>query len=1111
MLKLVLGRAGSGKSHYMMQQMARAQKARGGSILYIVPQQFTHQAERLLLSRTDLPGLLDIEVLSFARLCTRILDETGGLATPRISDSGRAMLYRAALGQIKDGLIFYRQSASRGGFAARLAVQRAELDAFCVTTEDLRQAASSAPTQHLKQKLSELALLLDTGDEALHTRALSTDNLALEVAGRLQQSALIRDALIFVDDLESLTPQYATLLFAMMQVCREMTVSFCIDPDDAQHPRYDIQRGMMARVTDMARDSLWPVETVKLPQRRRDVAPELVHLEANLFHYPAKPYGGPAGAIHLSAAQTPDAEADTVAAQIVALCRDNGLRYGDIAVILTDVDMYRPHIEQAFARCGIPAFYDFKRPVRGSGAMSALQRLLSMCVRPWQSGDIFSVLKTGLTYFADDLIFRMENYVLARGIQGARRWHVPWDVEEADADIEQARRELTAILDPYLDAMRRDISVCARIDLVFDTLTALRVQENLENLVAQLNENGFHEAASETAQVWDALCEALSQLGTAMAKDILGCKDFLLMLEEGLFDVELGIIPTTVDQVTVSSFRRYRAGGVKALFVLGASAAAMAQAPETEGLLSPEDIDILKEGGLSVGFTKRHRNQQKKWDTYMALTRATQALSVSYCLSDISGAPQNASPLMIHLLALFPGLKRIRPMNTNLLSTAEGAYPVFICNIRRERDGLSVPGWLRDAKAYYLGQPQWQERAASLFDALELRPDTHLEQETVRALFPRPLTAAVTQLERFARCPFSHMAAYGLKARERAVYESGQHRDTGTLLHEVMHRLSMEIMQGRIDPGMLERRDSDAWVERTFGELASGSDIYLSILREQSPSSAALKDRLESACRDMAWAMVESLKYSLFRPWGAEIDLGSASMPAVTVPLGGGEEARLSGRIDRVDGMRLEDGRAALRIVDYKSGHKSLSPEEVFYGLKLQLPAYLMALSDDPQRFGADDVTAAGMLYFNLVEPGYYKKPKKQDDSPACLPYRMDGLVLEDEAVLYGMDTTCENGKGSRIANLGGSHRLAPEYMHRLLAYTRQKLGNLARGIAAGDARVYPSRRSREFACTYCPYKGVCAYDQRLMPPVNYMPPMGKPDNVLEKMGKEKGHAPSDE
>src|SRR5262249_28579685 len=144
----------------------------------------------------------------------------------------------------------------------------------------------------------------------------------------------------------------------------------------------------------------------------------------------------------------------------------------------------------------------------------------------------------------------------------------------------------------------------------------------------------------------------------------------------------------------------------------------------------------------------------------------------------------------------------------------------------------------------------------------------------------RPL--ALTQLERYARCPFQGFAAIVLRAvRDEEVNDGPTLRERGTLVHAALaHALS--DLPGRLEPAELFALAG----ERAREHLFSG------------PLSALRRASLESVLSDvrafLRWSFERSdaLRFQeAERPFGADLDWRP-------LELGG---HFVSGRIDRID------------------------------------------------------------------------------------------------------------------------------------------------------------------------------------------------------------------
>ena len=120
-VQFVLGRAGTGKTTYCMNEIVKELKERpmGAPILFIVPDQMTFQMEYELTNR--LPhGMIRAQVYSFKRLSWRILQETGGLNVPHLSPLGVKMLLRKIVEKHQSDLLVYGQVTDQLGFYDQL-------------------------------------------------------------------------------------------------------------------------------------------------------------------------------------------------------------------------------------------------------------------------------------------------------------------------------------------------------------------------------------------------------------------------------------------------------------------------------------------------------------------------------------------------------------------------------------------------------------------------------------------------------------------------------------------------------------------------------------------------------------------------------------------------------------------------------------------------------------------------------------------------------------------------------------------------------------------------------------------------------------------------------
>ena len=105
MLKLYIGPAGSGKTAAVMDEIRRRVLAQAPDNWLIVPEQYSHEAERELCLRCGDTMSRYAEVFSFSGLARRVLSEQGGAARPVLDKGGRLLCMSLALSGV--GALIY--------------------------------------------------------------------------------------------------------------------------------------------------------------------------------------------------------------------------------------------------------------------------------------------------------------------------------------------------------------------------------------------------------------------------------------------------------------------------------------------------------------------------------------------------------------------------------------------------------------------------------------------------------------------------------------------------------------------------------------------------------------------------------------------------------------------------------------------------------------------------------------------------------------------------------------------------------------------------------------------------------------------------------------------
>ena len=117
MLRLLVGKARTGKTATMIKEIAAAVEKRQGGRLVIVPEQYSHEAERELCAACGDSMSLYAEVFSFTGLARRVMSICGGGAAKYMDKGGRLLCMALAADRVRTQLRVYGRcvSAARPG------------------------------------------------------------------------------------------------------------------------------------------------------------------------------------------------------------------------------------------------------------------------------------------------------------------------------------------------------------------------------------------------------------------------------------------------------------------------------------------------------------------------------------------------------------------------------------------------------------------------------------------------------------------------------------------------------------------------------------------------------------------------------------------------------------------------------------------------------------------------------------------------------------------------------------------------------------------------------------------------------------------------------------
>jgi ATP-dependent helicase/nuclease subunit B len=1164
-LRIIAGPAGSGKTIYVTEEIVNDLLRRralpgGAQILLIVPDQATFQMERKVLEDPRLQGFFDLHVLGLRRLCYRVLEETGGVPFPFITPVGRSMAIQSVLWEHRKDLTVFASMVDHPGFRETLGKTLQELSLYEVTPDLMRPVAGSATNlPYLEQKVHDLEVVFRAYRDFLSGRFFDPEDYLEMAAVKMPESSLVKGAVVWIDGFSGFTPKEYKVLRALMKSAARTNIALCLDRGELTRPPsasslFHPTRQVYETVVAQAKDAGIPIEQVvylgedgALPRFRG--SPDLARLERAVRLDPLSGGAAPAGqdqaeqdgqpGVVLVSAANPLAEVEYVAREIIRLVRDEGLRYRHITVEARDLSGYADLIPLIFADHEIPFFLDQKRVISHHPLAELVRSALEVVTTSFASESVFRYLKTDLVPIDREVVDRLENYVLAHGIVG-ERWisDEPWSYvrksmvsdedaagESADAEFADAARRRAI---PHLERFYRKLKekkvhlkAAEASQVIYDLLIDLDVPRTLEEWQSSADESGDLSDARDHAGVWDKVMEILEQADEILGEEEVDLNTYQVLIEAGLEDIRLGVIPPSLDQVLVGTLDRSRQPDCKVTFLIGALTGVLPKRQSEDSVFTDPEREHFEERGIELEPDSKVRQFHEQYLVYIALTRPSMRLYMSYPLSDAEGKAQAPSHVVSMVKRVFPGREEVMaalepsgkwPDDLDYVVPARGRGITArrLSLLRRGRRAGAA--WTETYR--WLIEPERVEASRPVLGSLaftnKLRP---LKRSLVQKLYGSAAVTSVSRLERFGACPFYHFAADGLGLRERDIYRL-EPADAGTFLHNAMKGLVEHLWARGVDWTDL----GEAGVVALAGSIV---DKMVPDVRNELFMTSARYRYVASALRRVvgraASVTAEHMRRSGFRPVLAEVKFGmEGGLPPYRIEVGPGEEVLLRGQIDRVD-LGFSGGQPYLRVVDYKSSARSLDLVEVWSGLALQLLIYLIVALENWSliaRTGREKLAThpaplpAGALYFTLRDPMIPAKGPVPDDVAAknvIKALRTTGLLVDDLDVLRAMDSQSEAHSDIipvrfTAKGVGGRSSVVPMAdLQRLLMYVKGKVKEMCHRIYRGEIEIAPYRRGQARACTYCPYGALCSFDI-LVPGNRYRVIVPPADGIWEEV-----------
>lgn len=906
--------------------------------------------------------------------------------------------------------------------------------------------------------------------------------------------------------------------------------------------------------------------------------------------------------------QDPRDEIEFVCSEISRLVRTGKYHYRDFAVLAAGTADYEDDAPHIFESYHIPYFMDANVSIFFNPLLEFIESALRIVRFGFRSEDVINFMRTGLTDFDGDEVDLVDDYLFSAGYKGVKAFsneftllpdgfsqeelvqinvlrerllylrsagdadHFVNAAHSANADYSEITQIENILLHsdskqgntdgngqeaPYYTLekfaaalSKKDLTYKSAATAIYNLLSAYDVEKKIFEKHLEFSDAGDQLHSKEYEQIFQKVIEVLDRMVRLLGDEPCTCDEFsddIMML---LSSINVGVLPYSNDCVVFGDMERSRLSEIRVLFLVGCHDGNIPGSFGNGGLLSDSEREKLSSLDFHLAPTAREKAFIKKFYLYLALTRSSEALFLSFTKKDKTGNSVLPSYLILDILKMFPDMSiqniqknardRIYSRETLVPYLAEGlreyalhAGPVEITGnasgtemfalmnvlkyVQSENDP-DVSGDLKRVKNESLlsdGSTAFTLHSfisAAFYDGSvkpvdsEILSETHRDEETLEPV----VQGSISTIETYYTCPYQYFLKYELALKEKEEYGL-RSLDIGNIYHHVLQHYS-NIVSKKYDDITTVSDDEmkkvlSFCIEEEMKNL-SGRFLF------SSASEAHIIDNVKKTIFRTVKELTKQLGRGVYRPRAFEY-VFKDDMP---IPAG---RLILNGKIDRIDtGISRSGDSIFVRVIDYKTGDKKLSEENVKSGLELQLFTYLNAAVEKAAKDEERTASASGRtprqiipggLYFSHVENPILSSEDLTNSSiligqeayenDVLKSYKLSGMTLNDFENAHAIDNDIFldgdtfksspvtgfllNKDKTNLQNKGNVKTI--EEINNLMDTVRGEETFAAGNILAGRFEKFPfikrtdeNTKTDNTGCKYCAYHDVCLFDASL-------------------------------
>ena len=292
-------------------------------------------------------------------------------------------------------------------------------------------------------------------------------------------------------------------------------------------------------------------------------------------------------------------------------------------------------------------------------------------------------------------------------------------------ELNHLRTRFVEKLTPLHTVLKKRKKTVKEITLaVYEYLVQEKIQEQLAELEQKFQEDGELALAKEYAQIYRIVLELFDKFVELLGEEEIPLKEYCELLDAGLEEAKVGVIPPSLDQVVIGDMERTRIKNIRALFFVGANDTLLPGNAGARGLLSERDRKQFQEKKMNLSPGPKEKLYIQKFYLYMNLTKPSELLYLSWAKVSGEGKALRPAYLIQDLMRLFPVLVPVEEDRKGLLDheMMRKSGLLQIAEGLREREHGLDDSW-KELYRWFVKDEQSQETLKQMIEAGFYRKD----------------------------------------------------------------------------------------------------------------------------------------------------------------------------------------------------------------------------------------------------------------------------------------------------------------------------------------------------------------------------------------------------